>query len=148
MFNGLGQAKSLRYGLAVLAIGALAACDPVPQGDTSCENPRACAFVSFAAKALKADVGKNFGGGVVLRNTYAVGQVLVIDTSLPLTKAQFSQPVGQQVLGTFAQAFAAGFCSEREAQSFFDEGGQVRVRGFSKDNALVADKIIRSCRGL
>ena len=148
IFRSVTAPGKLRFGLAFLAVGALAACDPVPQGDTSCESAYACEVVGIMAKTIRADIGTDFGGGVVLRNIRALGQVLVMDVSLPFSNAALAEPAGQDFLGDFAGNLAGGFCSVKSAQKFFDSGGKLRARGFSTDNTLVADKIVVSCRGI
>ena len=137
----------LRIPQALLAVVVLAACDPAPQGDTGCPDPFACEIAAETARIMRSDIGKNFGGGVVLRNAHAVGQVLVLDVNLPLSKAGFATPVGQRVLRDFGKNLARGFCGEESANEFFAMGLKLRGRAFSNDNALVADQTITSCRG-
>jgi len=143
----MSGARRMRGGLIAAAFLALAACDPVPQGDTRCESALACEMVKLVAADVRTDIGKNFGGGVVLRNAQTVGQSLVMDVSLPLSQAAFSEPLGKRIASNFGRDIARGFCSGPDAQRFFDLGALLRVRGFSSDNRLVADQVIRSCRG-
>lgn len=146
IMNVLGK-KAYRAGLGLVIVGALAACDPVPTGDTSCKSAFACEVVELTVKELHADIGKNFGGGVVLRNARALGQTLVVDISLPLSNEAFKEPAGQQIIKDIGKYFAGGFCKGEYAREFFKLGNTVRTRGFSKDNKLVADQVIRSCGG-
>ena len=142
--NGLG-AKVWRAGFGLLAVAALAACDPVPTGDTSCKSAYSCDIIKLTAQVIRSDIGKNYGGGVVLRNARAIGQTLVIDVTLPLSSAAFKEPIGQQVAKDLGKNIGKGFCSGRNAEKFFEAGNTLRARGFSKDNKLVADQIVRSC---
>lgn len=137
----------LRACAPLLLVGALAACDPQPVGDTSCRSEFGCEIIKLTAQDMKRDIGENYGGGVILRNAQALGQTLVVDLTLPLTAAAFREPVGQGLLKKFAPEFAGGFCEGEYADDFFDVGNKVRVRGFSKDSQLVADSVITSCAG-
>jgi hypothetical protein len=144
LMNGVTK-KVRRAGLGMLVLGALAACDPVPTGDTTCKSAFACEVIELTAKNLRDDIGRNFGGGVVLRNTRAIGQTLVLDVSLPFSSAVFKEPEGQRVLQEFGKNLGRGFCRSENADRFFESGSLLRGRGFSKDNKLVVDQVIRSC---
>jgi hypothetical protein len=139
--------KVWRAGLGLLVIGTLAACDPVPMGDASCKSALACEVIELTAKDMRSDIGKDFGGGVVLRNAHALGQTLIVDMSLPLSSEAFQEPAGQEIIKDIGKHFAGGFCEGEYAREFFKLGNTLRTRGFSKDNKLVADQIIRSCGG-
>lgn len=138
----------VRSGLIATGFVLLAACDPVAQGDASCDTPRACEATRIIAAELRKDIGKDFGGGVVLRNAQPLGQALVVDMTLPLTQAEFSTPKGRAVTRTFGRSFAKGFCGGASASDFFKLGATLRPRGFSRDGKLVIDQIVQSCRGL
>jgi len=144
-FKSNKSPKAWRAGAAALVFGALAACDPVPTGDTTCESPAACEIIALTAEGMRTNIGKNYGGGVVLRNARALGQTLLVDVSLPLSSAAFELPIGQRIIKDFGKNLADGFCGGEFADEFFDMGGVLRGRGFSKDNKLVADQVIRSC---
>ena len=146
LVNRVGR-KVWRAGAGLLILGALAACDPVPVGDTTCKSAFACELNVVTAKSMRADIGRDFGGGVVLRNARAVGQSLVVDLSLPFSSTAFSEPAGQRVIQNFGKNLASGFCSTAYANDFFKMGNTVRARGFSRDNKLVADQVIHSCGG-
>lgn len=139
------RANARRAGLGVVLLGALAACDPVPTGDATCNSALGCELIALTAKEMRRDIGKDFGSGVVLRNARSLGQTLVVDMSLPLSGAAFKEPMGQSILKTIGKSFAGGFCEGRYSDEFFQMGNTVRVRGFSNDNQLVADQVIRSC---
>ncbi len=140
--------KQGRVVLAGVALLALAACDPVPVGDTSCPSPAVCEIVALTASDVRSDIGKNYGGGVVLRNARALGPALVIDVSLPLSAEAFKTPVGQRIIRDFGKNLAGGFCSAgATSDDFFKMGATLRARGFSKDSVIVADQVIRSCGG-
>lgn len=139
--------KVWRAGLGLLMIGTLAACDPVPTGDTSCKSAFACEVIELTVKEMRSDFGKDFGGGVVLRNARAIGQTLVVDMSLPFSSEAFKEPAGQKIIKDIGKRFAGGFCKGEYSREFFKLGNTVRTRGFSKDNKLVADQVIRSCGG-
>lgn len=146
LFNGF-KGRGWRAGMAVVLLSALAACDPAPVGDTSCVSAVGCEIVALTVKDLRGDIGENYGGGVVLRNARALGQTLVVDVTLPLSATAFKEPVGQQMIKTVGPAFAGGFCEGEYARDFFALGNKVRVRGFSTDSQLVADRVIISCGG-
>lgn len=139
--------KHGRLLIGALALMMVAACDPVPVGDTTCESALACEVVQLTAKEVRRDIGKDYGGGVVLRNARALGQTLVVDASLPLSAAALKEPAGKNLIGILGKSFAKGFCEGDSGGRFFALGATVRIRGFSRDNVLVADQIVRSCGG-
>jgi len=128
-----------------LVLGALSAC--APQDTGPCTNVEACAIVQGTAGFLKNDIGRDYGSGVTLRDTRAVGQTLLVDIGLPLPATAFGQPLGKGVLSTFAASFASSFCEGPNAGEFFAVGSDIRLRGFSNDNKIVSDQVIKSCRG-
>lgn len=139
------RTRGRRAGMAVALLALLGACDPQPVGDTSCSSAVGCEIVALTAQEMRADIGENYGGGVVLRNASALGQTLVVDLTLPLTAAAFKEPAGAALIKGFAPEFAGGFCEGAYARDFFALGNKVRVRGFSRDSQLVADRVITSC---
>ena len=143
-FAGLVTRRG-RAVLAALALGAIAAC--APQDTGPCNNAEACAIVKGTADFLKSDIGRDYGSGVTLRDTRAVGQTLLVDIGLPLPATAFNQPLGKGVLRSFAASFASSFCEGPNAGEFFAMGSDIRLRGFSNDNRVVSDQRITSCGG-
>lgn len=139
------RAKACQAGIGIFMLGALAAWDPVPAGDTTCHSAATCEFIALTAKQMRSDIGENYGRGVILRDARAAGQTLVVDVSLPLPGAAFKEPVGQRAIGVFGENFAGNFCEGAFSNDFYKLGRVSRGRGFSTDNELVTDQVIRSC---
>jgi hypothetical protein len=145
----------LKWPAICLAAGlALAACEPTTQATgTACQNQRACEAAAFAANASKANIGVDFGDGVILTSVQAIGSTLVEDFRVPETAAELGLNLSPQIDAAFANFIndlmvltictpdPAGF----SAEPFFATGARYRARFISRDGEVVADTKIDSC---
>lgn len=112
---------------------------------SSCSNEAACALAAQAAAELQPEVGKDLGGGVVIRAVRAQGEVMVQDIDLPLSGASMDEATRASFGQTVAAATAEGFCRDPQLQVFFDVGASLRVRTYGTEGEQLSDNTITSC---
>lgn len=146
---------TFRFAFAAVAALALAGCEPAPAPTTAsiqptpassgCENPLACDIASAVAMDMRADRGRDFGGGVVLRDARADDETLVMQLNLPLSGRTLDSGTRDQLDTVLAQTLVAEMCSDRDVRLFFDLGGNMRLQTFGTDGAVLTDSTLRNC---
>ncbi len=136
---------SIRVLTAVAALAGLAACmEPTPRAE-ACRTPEACQIAQLMVAEMQSDVGRDFGGGVVMRGISAAGSLVVFDLGLPIPAAGLEEVQKRALHSVAADGFAEGFCDDPDANDVFQFGNAYQVRSFGNDGALIGASTLRSC---
>jgi len=136
-----------RWGLTLATLAVLSACMTVPQS-RPCTTAEACLVSEIIATDMGKDIGKDFGGGVLLSNVQAAGSLVVVDIQMPLPVANLETVQKRALHEVNVQSFVAGFCRpmlEEGAEDIFQFGNAFQVRTVGSDGALAGASTIESC---
>ncbi|MCX7301404.1 MAG: hypothetical protein NTX73_13730 [Rhodobacterales bacterium] len=138
-----------------LAVGlAVAGCDTVPASSgTTCTSREACSAANYMATASKANIGMDFGGGMVLTAVQVIGQTVVEDYVVPATSQELGVGLMPQMDDRYDafinDAVTLGMCTPDpagySAAPYFATGARYRARVITRDGIVIADATLDSC---
>lgn len=136
----------LRFGVLGIGLSVLAACVAPPPSEP-CAQAEACQVSQLIVQDMRRDVGRDFGGGLVLRNVEVAGSLVVMDLEIPIPARSLEEVQKRALHSVAAQGFVDGFCGDPDSEEVFMFGNAFQMRSFGNDGGLIGASTIRSCRG-
>jgi len=137
----------LRHSIAFAGLTLGTACMAPPPQSVPCEQAEACLMAQFVADELRADIGRDIGDGVMVRNIQAAGALVAFDLGLPIPAGSLELVQKRVVHEAASAAFVEGFCGNPRAEEVFQFGNQFQLRSFGTDGVLMGASTLRSCGG-
>lgn len=138
--------------LGVLALFALAACEPAPTRSDSikaasaaCGGEFACAVAVIAADNINKERGRNYGAGVVLRGAKAVDKILVIGLDVPSRVTQIPVRNGKGPKTQIRDIVVRGTCRHAAMRQLLDAGGVLQLQTYLPSGKVFSNDKVRSC---
>jgi hypothetical protein len=132
--------------IAVGLLGLLAGCIE-PTQNRACPAELTCLLSQAVAEEINADRGMFFGPGVRLARARALGPTVLMDIQFAFVASSLSAAELVETQRQVAPLFATGICQGENIQTFFDVGGDYRVRLLDINKIEFVDFTIRSCEG-
>lgn len=134
--------------IAIAACLSLAACEPTGSSSSN-QTPGSAelarGFAAAIADGANQDVGRDLGGGVIVRGAAANGSTAQIDFGLPLPSSALVPALETQMQDIFRESFLIGLCEGPEMQVFFELGGTLVIQAFTSDGVRFTSFAINNC---